>query len=93
MTALGVLTSCTAVVVRLIIAKTRYSGHNAKLGQIFAVRHPGDERGANSPTAGRVVYSSYALRVRVLNLACGAMVRKWTYLEDVLLPGWRHLQQ
>jgi hypothetical protein len=31
------------------------------------------------------------LKAGVLNLACGAMVRKWTYLEDVLLPGWRHL--
>jgi hypothetical protein len=38
------------IVVRLVIAKTRYSGHNAKLGQVFPVRHPGDERGANSPT-------------------------------------------
>jgi hypothetical protein len=27
---------------------------------MFRVRHPGDERGANSPTARRVVYSSYA---------------------------------
>jgi hypothetical protein len=75
------------VVVRLVIAKTRYNGHNAKLGQVFHVRHPGDERGANSPTTGRVVYSSYALRAHVLNLACGAMVREWTYLEDVLLTG------
>jgi hypothetical protein len=39
------------------------------LGKVFPVRHPGDERGANSPTAGRVVYRSYALRARVLNLA------------------------
>ena len=38
------------LVVRLVIAKTRYSGHNAKLGHVFPVCHPGDERGANSPT-------------------------------------------
>ena len=27
---------------------TIYSGLNAKLGRIFAVRHPGDERGATT---------------------------------------------
>jgi hypothetical protein len=85
-------TSMNSTRVRLVIAKTRYSGHNAKLGKVFPVCHPGDEQGANSPTSGRVVYRSYALRARVLNLACGAMVWKWTYLEDVLLPGWRLLQ-
>jgi hypothetical protein len=42
------LTSCS-IRVRLVIAKTLYSGHSAKLGQVFPVRHPGDERGANSP--------------------------------------------
>jgi hypothetical protein len=57
-----VLPHHVVAIVRLVIAKTLYSGHNAKLGQVFAVRHPGGERGAKSPIAGRVVYNSYALR-------------------------------
>ena len=32
------------VVVRLVITKTLYNGMYAKSEQIFAVRHPGDER-------------------------------------------------
>jgi hypothetical protein len=72
MTDFTVLTSCI-IVVRLVIAKTQYSGHKAKLGQVFPVCHPGDERGANSPTEDVwCTYSSYALCARVLNLACGA---------------------
>jgi hypothetical protein len=45
------------VVVRLVIAKTRYRGHSAKLRQIFAVHHLGDERGANSPTCTKLALS------------------------------------